>query len=131
MAGCAVPLWMKASSPHWQGVFFWPMVDDAIIPEYTAEFDIEQFDLRNVFAYAQATKKTAYDVLKERNYPVFKFFTGGDGIVGGAVAGPGVEAFRFDEASGLFEPVSKAAATEANPIITLTASTTAVDMVGD
>ena len=70
--------------------------------------------------------------MKEKNYPVFKIFTGGDGIAGKAVAGDQVEAFRFNEKTELFEPESKAAVAPDGPgSIILTASTNSLDMVGD
>ena len=107
------------------------MENDTFIPEYTEDFDLTQLDLRDVFEFAQARKSNAYDVLKQRNYPVFKFITGGDGIDGNPVAGDRIEAFEYDEARKIFTPMSKAGVSEQSPIITLTASTTALDMVRD
>src|SRR5262245_42624967 len=86
------------------------------LPRWSESFQLSQFDLRAVFAEAAAQKKSAYEVLKDAGYPVFKFF--GDGQV--LTKGP-----FLDEAE------SKAAFGDDTPnTIKLIASTNALDLVG-
>lgn len=88
-----------------------------MLPRWTEETGIESLDLRTVFAEAEAQRKSAYSVLKDAGWPVFKFVTDHEvGVEALPVAGE----------------IESKAAVDADPgLITLIASTNATDLVGD
>jgi len=86
------------------------------LPRWSADFNVNEFDLRAVYSEAAAQKKSAYDVLRDAGYPVFKFVSDG-----------AVEVTNFH----VGETASKAAAEGDPGIVTLVASTNAIDLVGD
>lgn len=87
------------------------------VPEWSAQFDLSSFDLGRVFTTAHALGKSAYDVLAEKGYPVFKFSS--DGKVE-----PIEDATLLSKAAG-------ATGSESAGHIRLTASTNAIDLIGD
>ncbi|MEP7340441.1 MAG: hypothetical protein ABI977_22105, partial [Acidobacteriota bacterium] len=85
---------------------------------FTAEQIVEQLDVRSLLTEARVQGKSAYALLKEAGYPVFKFVS--DGPV------------AADLPAGFAGAESKAATLENEPsIVTLVASTNATDLVGD
>lgn len=76
------------------------------LPRWTPDFDISSFDVQAVFREAKAQKKSAGKLLKSLGYPIAKFIA-------------------------LDVPTFKAAITEEEGTIPVTASTTAIDLSGD
>jgi hypothetical protein len=89
-----------------------------VLPAWSPSLDVERFNVRQLaFELARITRKSAFDVLKDAGYPVFRFAT--------------TEAAQGAEPEA--ELVSKAAGATSNSsrLIQLIASTNAQDMVGD
>jgi hypothetical protein len=101
-----------------------------LIPQYGPDLNLDQLNRENLLAAAVASKKAVFDLLLERKYPVYKFFTGGEDVLSDAIAGDRIETFEWDREKNLYRAVSKGV-TEDNPMVLLTASTNAVDMAGD